>query len=303
MLRIDYGKRLSLFVSLFCVPFAHPAECQTQSLRLLVPAYANPCCGDGPAMWAQLTQTALVMGPDLLLILNPASGPGASPIDPNFVDTSGQGPLLDFRNAGGAVIGYVRTGWASRPLSEAQGEVDLYFDPAYWRGAGVQVQGIFFDEMSNDLADAGYYQALRDHVRSHALPGLVVGNPGTTFVNNPSGQATWTISDYAESADTLVTFEFNAEAYRSRYSPPSWFADYSADHFAHIIYSEGDEGQMLTSMSLAIRRKAGYVYVTDDMLVNPYDRIPSYWSREVDAALRLLFADGFESGDSSAWMP
>ena len=303
MLRTSHERGVSLLMLLLCVVFVQPAECQGSSLRLLVPAYANPCCDGGPSMWMQLTETALVMGADVVLILNPASGPGVSPIDPNFVNDSGQGPLLDFRNAGGTVIGYVGTGWASRSLAEVRDEVDLYFDPVYWRGSGVQVQGIFFDEMSNDLADVGYYQELRDHVRSHDPSGIVVGNPGTTFVNNPSGQTLWTVSDYAESADTLVTFESDAGTYHSAYSPPSWLAGYSAGNFAHIVYSVGEVDRLLTNMSLAIRRKAGYVYFTDDMLMNPYDQIPSYWPLEVDAALRLLFADGFESGDLSSWMP
>jgi len=278
-------------------------EAQTPSLRLLVPAYANPCCVGGPVMWAALTDTAVVMGSDLVLILNPASGPGASPIDPNFVMPSGQGPLIDFRNAGGTVIGYVRTQWAARPMGEVLAEVDRYYDPSFWRGAGVQVQGIFFDEMSNDLADVGYYHALRDHVRGFGPGNLVAGNPGTTFVNNPSGQGLWSVTDYANSADILVTYELSSADYRSDYTPPPWLADYSADHFAHIVYAEIDTDRMLVSLGMAMQRKAGWVYITDDVLPNPYDQLPAYWSREVDAALNLVFADGFESGGLDAWTP
>lgn len=167
-------KFLFLFVILAWVGSTKPGECLATGVRILVPAYGNPCCGGGPAMWVQLTATASVMGPDLLVILNPASGPGVGTIDPNYVDDSGQGPFIDFRNAGGVAIAYVRTQWATRSLAEVQSEVDLYFDPAYWRGAGVQIQGIFFDEMSNDLADVGYYQALRDHVRGHSQAALPI---------------------------------------------------------------------------------------------------------------------------------
>lgn len=279
-----------------------PTGCLAGSLRLLVPAYATPCCGGGPAMWSQLTDTALVMGSDLYVILNPNSGPGIGEIDPNYINDLGQGPLLDFRNAGGFVIGYVATGYASRSLDDVQSEIDLYFDPGYWRGAGVQVQGIFFDEVSNDLANVGYYNTLRDHVRSHDSEARVVGNPGTSFVNNPSGQSTWDASDYAESADVLVTYEFDAGSYISSYSPPSWRDDFPAERFGHIVY-DASASQMADIMSLAIKRKAGYVYVTDDVLNNPYDMIPSYWTEQVEAALGLVFADGFESGDTTCWSP
>ena len=278
-------------------------EAQGPGVRLPVPAYGNPCCADGPAMWTQLTDTASVMGSDLLVILNPASGPGEDLIDPNYVNDSAEGPFIDFRNAGGVAIGYVRTGWAARSLGEVQAEVDLYYDPAYWRGAGVQIQGIFFDEMSNDLADVGYYVTLREHVRGHGGSAIVVGNPGTSFVNNPSGQTTWSISDYAESADTLVTFENAADEYFNNYTPPSWVGSYPANRFGHIVYGVVTSSRMLSGMSLAWRRNAGYAYFTDDVLVNPYDALASYWGAEVDAARGLIFADGFESGDLESWAP
>ncbi len=297
----DYERSLSPWVLVLGIVLGTPAACLAVSLRLLVPAYGNPFDTDGGEMWDQLIETALVMGSDLHVILNPASGPGMGEIDPNYVDDLGQGPLIDLRNAGGFVIGYIRTSWASRSLADVQDEVDLYFDPAYWRGAGVQIQGIFFDEMSNDLADVGYYQDLRDYVRSHDPDARVVGNPGTSFINNPSGQSIFTVTDYAEAADTLVTFEFNADDYLDNYAPPPWLDDFPADNFAHIVYAESSGSRMVSDMSLAIGRKAGYIYVTDDVLANPYDRLPGYWARQVDAALGLVFADGFESGNPTRW--
>jgi len=303
MKKVRTGRRVLPWLLLIWMGLALPAAGLAGGLRLLVPAYGNPCCGGGAAMWTQLTDTALVMGSDLHVILNPASGPGVGLIDPNYVNDLGEGPLIDLRAAGGFVIGYVGTNYTMRSLADVKSEVDLYFDPSYWRGAGVQVQGIFFDEMSNDLAHVGYYQDLRDHVRSHLAGARVVGNPGTSFVNNPSGQMTWTVSDYAESADTLVTFESDANAYLTSYTPPSWLGSYPADRFGHIVFAEPSESQMVQSMRLAISRKAGYIYITDDVLVNPYDVLPAYWLREVEEAMTLVFADGFDSGDLSAWAP
>ena len=302
---IQFGTKtfLFLFVMLLLIGAVNPSECSASDVRLLVPAYGNPCCDGGPTMWAQLTDTASVLGPNLLVILNPNSGPGVGLIDPNYVDASGQGPFIDFRNAGGVALGYVRTEWTARSLAEVQSEVDLYYDPAYWRGAGVQIQGIFFDEMSNDLADVGYYQTLRDHVRGHAAMAGVVGNPGTSFVNNPSGQSIWSVSDYAEAADTLVTFESDADEYFNNYSAPSWVESYPAERFGNIVFGVEDVVQMLDAMSLAKQRKAGYVYLTDDVLVNPYDELASFWPAEVDAAQSLIFADGFESGGAGVWTP
>lgn len=298
------SEAMKLLFTLVVLALSGPArQCWASEIRLLVPAYGNPCCPGGQEMWVQLTDTASIFGNDLLVILNPASGPGIGLIDPNYVNDSAQGPFIDFRNAGGVAIGYVGTDWADRSLNDVQAEVDLYFDPAYWRGAGVQIEGIFFDEMSNDLADVGYYLTLRDYVRGLAASAIVVGNPGTSFVNNSTGQSTWSVSDYAESADTLVTFESTADEYLNNYTPPSWVDSYPAERFSHIVYEMASSAEMLSSMNLARLRNAGYVYFTDDVLENPYDVLASYWEAEVDAARGLVFADGFESGDLTAWEP
>src|SRR5262249_6866195 len=36
----------------------------------------------------------------------------------------------------------------------------------------------------------------------------------------------------------------------------------------------------------AAQLKIGYVFITDDVTPNPYDRLPSYWEAEVDAVCR-----------------
>ncbi len=288
-------KAFGFLLSIFCLTLAGlllPAERATAGdIELLVPAYANPCCGGGP-MWANLLNTAQNSTVGLNVILNPASGPGASPIDPNYINPSGPDPLLDLTSAGGVVYGYVPTGFGIRNINDVKADVDTYYDPAYWRGAGVQVNGIFFDEMSNDLADVGYYQQIRDHVKSKDPTARVIANPGTTFTNNPSMQTTFTVTDYAESADTLVTFENTGNEYRNNYTLPSWLNDFTADHFAHIVHTE--IADMLTDVGFARSRKAGMVYVTDDGLPNPYDTLASYWTDEVSAVEAHFSCVGFD---------
>ena len=112
---------------------------------------------------------------------------------------------------------------------------------------------------------------------------------------------TWTVNDYAESTDTLMTFEASANEYQTAYSPPSWLDAYPADRFAHIVDSEPSASGMTSDLSLAIARKAGYIYVTDDVLCNPYGQLPTYWAHELEGAVGLLVADGFEGGDTSVW--
>jgi len=259
---------------------ARPAHAQAP-LAALVPAYANPCCAGGLTMWPDLIAAASSGTIVLHVILNPSSGPGASPIDPNFVNTGGVGPAVDLVSAGGRLYGYVATGFGSRPLAAVQADIDRYYDPAYWRGAGVLVSGIFLDEMTNDIAATGYYQTLDAYVKSKDIGARVFGNPGTSFTQDTSGGASgFSVGDYADSVDTIVTFENTGVAYRTGYAPPSWLASLDASHFAHIIHTEASTTDMQQDIQLARNRKVGFVYVTDDVLPNPFDFLASYWSEE-----------------------
>ena len=82
------------------------------------------------------------------------------------------------------------------------GEIDRYFDATYYRGADFRLDGIFIDEMSNDLADLGYYQSILQHVRTKSEAAIVIGNPGTASVfDSSNGAAGFSVADYA----TLVS--------------------------------------------------------------------------------------------------
>ncbi|MFK7769497.1 MAG: hypothetical protein AB8B55_19945, partial [Mariniblastus sp.] len=69
------------------VPFANGQQSISADIKILIPAYANPCCDGGPAMWAQLIESAkdTTRKFELHLILNPASGP-AKARDPNYLN-------------------------------------------------------------------------------------------------------------------------------------------------------------------------------------------------------------------------
>jgi len=254
-------------------------------VEILVPAYANPCCGDGPAMWSGLTTAASLGRPHINVILNPASGPGTGPeIDPNYVNTGPVGPLLDVRATGASIYGYVSTSFATRPIADAKADIDLYYTASYWRGAGVQVDGIFLDEMSSDLPNVGYYQQLRDYVHAKDAGALVIANPGQPATQDTSsGASGFTVMDYATAADVLVTYEGTDEGYLGSYANPVWADALPASHFAHLFHGVADETAMETVISLMQFRKVGMVYFTDDVLApNPWDTLPTYFPTELD---------------------
>ncbi len=78
----------------------------------------------------------------------------------------------------------------------------------------------------------------------------------------------------------MLTFESPYDAYIGQSpNPPLNYRDLDwtpsdPKKIWHLIYGATQE-QMLNAMDLSKQRGAGYVYVTDDVLANPWDSIPN----------------------------
>jgi hypothetical protein len=270
-------KFLSYFVLAGSMSLGALTRLNAELIDLLVPAYANPCCDGGPNMWNQLIATASNPNRnyEVHAIFNPASGPGVSR-DPNYVNSAGAGPLANFLNAGGIAHGYVPTTFGTRAMTAVKADIDAYLTGHY---SGF-VNGIFFDEMSNDLARVGYYQELNAYVKSLKAGARTFGNPGTVFTNNPSGQSTFNQSDYINSLDTIMTFESTGSNYANNYTSFPYVENLDRLKIAHIVHTQATWNPNL--LQLASSRGSGFLYITDDIFVNqitdnPYDSLASYW--------------------------
>lgn len=211
----------------------------------MVPAYFYP----GP-LWTQL----LTAPSGSIIIANPNSGPGASP-DPNYVAVIGAA-----QNVGLIVVGYVYTNYGARPEADVKADIDSW---KAWYG----VNGIFLDQGSTDPAELSYYGDLASYIR--ATPGrFVVLNPGIT----PDQQ-------YMPLADVICIFEDPYSAFLT-YTPPSWIGSYAAK-VAILVHTTATAAQMTNAFALSLNSDASYVYVTDDVLPNPWDTMPSYWTAEL----------------------
>lgn len=221
-------------------------------LGLLVPAYFYP-----PAEWDGLNFAAPRV--PLLVIVNPGSGPGVAP-DPNYVAA-----VNNLRSAGGKTLGYVYSSYATRDPIAVRADVTNFFN---WYA----LDGIFVDEMANDANPShyDYYAGLNAFIAAQGTNLLVVGNPGTT-----------TQESYLAGAGALVTFENHSDY--SNYVADAWVTNQLARRFCHIIYGMTNATTMTNYIDLAVRRNVGWVFVTDHTnAANPYDRLPSYWTNEVD---------------------
>lgn len=227
------------------------------AVDIVVPAYFFPSSSGSD--WDRL-DTAAAQVP-ITAIMNPASGPGTGVIS-NYTDVVGS-----LRQAGGTVIGYVASGFGNRPLSSVLADIDSY---ASW----YDIDGIFIDEMSNSGATAtlDFYQAIYDHTKSVDANWQLMGNPG---INTNEAYLT------RPTADRLVVFETFGSQYTG-HTPSAWNDNYDSETFVNLLHTQAAEQDALDFVDLAVERNVGGVYFTDDVLNNPWDRLPTYWDSFVD---------------------
>jgi hypothetical protein len=200
-----------------------------------------------------------------LLIANPASGPGTS------AEAQYTQAISTAHGAAQSIIGYVHTSYGARLIGDVEADIE------FWYSYYPAIDGIFFDEVSNDTSTiASYYQLLHDYVKRKTGPDIVVINPGTAIDEA-----------FMQTADVVVSFEDTYAAYTSASYPPnpSWIANYPPSRFWHLVLSATSVADMQNAVSLARSRNVGIVYVTDQGPATAYQQIVSgaYWQAELAA--------------------
>ena len=64
---------------------------------------------------------------------------------------------------------------------------------------------------------------------------------------------------------------------------PSWICDIDASSICLLYHSAKSAPEMLDSVARGKELNAGFMYITDDVLNNPWDRLPSFYKEEVAA--------------------
>ncbi len=90
--------------------------------------------------------------------MNPYNGPEST------VNSDYTLAVNDVRASGVNVVGYVRTNYANRAISDVLSDIDTYF-------VQYSVTGIFLDEASADVADLEYYRQAALHVYAKGYGG------------------------------------------------------------------------------------------------------------------------------------
>ncbi|MGP0064175.1 MAG: spherulation-specific family 4 protein [Isosphaeraceae bacterium] len=236
-------------------------DARTVQMRLWVPAYYYPF-GPGLREWNRLIASAKAV--PIVAIVNPASGPG------DHVDTNFAAIIPRAREAGVTLVGYIGTQYTRKPIAQVKQEVETFlkFYP--------EIQGFHFDEQSSDARGIDYYAELYRYVHRRIPGALVLTNPGTSC---DAGYVARPASDVISLHERERGFE--------DYRPPAWTSRFAGSRFCLQAHDVATEEQMKRSLHRAAELKIGYVFITDDVGPNPYDRLPSYWDTEVEAIRRL----------------
>ena len=221
---------------------ANPA-CQS----VVVPAYFYPDAG-----WTRADESWPV--PGIMILDITGIGAGTSP------DREYQAAAARAQAAGIEVMGYSATDYGRRPAAAVEADVRNY-------RAWYHVTNIFLDQSSSGVGQLAYYRALSGYI--HRV------NPGSTVMLNPG---TFPDRRYMSIGDIVMVYE-NTFARLAALQVPSWADDYPAAKFAFAIYATPDSG-LAGAIAMSEKRHAGYVYVTDGTLPDPYGSLPGYWPSE-----------------------
>jgi hypothetical protein len=216
------------------------------SVGIVIPLYTYPTDGT----WNAVIQAKQAYpNVPFIAVINPNSGPGSSQ-DSNYV----QG-IKNLQVAGIIVLGYVDTAYGGDSISSVEANVNLYNT---WYG----VNGIMFDDMTNQPGYESYYSTLSNYVHSLIPGSLTVGNPGTSVPTS-----------YIGTLDVLCVYESTGYPSISFITYPG----YSPSNFATVVIDAPLDTSFLDSLSGVV----SWVYVTNANLPNPYDVLPSYFTTEV----------------------
>ena len=232
------------------LPLLPPVQTSSSGISgIIIPLYIYPTS----FAW-NLVANEKIMHPNvpIVTIINPNSGPGTYQ-DPNYVNG-----INKLRSAGVTVIGYVYTSYASRPITAVEQDVRVYktFYP--------NINGIMFDEMNN-VAGAGhesYYSTVSNYAKALGLS-FTVGNAGADVP-----------SSFIGTVDTILNFE--RQGYPTISYLDGWHSQYSKYRWGMTSY--GDQ-YLSDAFVYYAKQYSGYIYITDDVLPNPYDTLPSYFDR------------------------
>lgn len=228
---------------------------RTTPMGVLVPLYGYPLAASGsgtssttvesPA-WTTVAADAAAV--PTVAVINPSNGPVACTTPASATLSAFQQGIARLQAAGVTVLGYVLTGYGQRDPALLKQDVQRY---AQCYG----VDGVFFDEVSDQASRASYYATAASAVRQLIVPAS--GKPALVAIN----PGTYPDSAIADTADITVMHE---SADLDLPAIPSSLSAYAPGKFAYLALGRSDLPQMqAATLSSLFRQGIGYAYLTD----------------------------------------
>jgi hypothetical protein len=269
-----------LIVAVWLLPL--PARATVTSQQTAIPAYWGPDTADGMAIFHRLAQNRPTNG---IVVINGSMSRPEVPFHPAWAAAIGR-----VSASGAKALVYVDTGYLGvdfghgRHVTRAGGTsisewvTQIKQDVDEWYATYPQIDGIFLDQTillcgtGNEYADV--YTTIRDYVRGKDPKAFIVINPGA-----PAERC------YENVADTMLSFEGDAETYRT-HIPPDWQRTHpDPKKFWHLIHNAPAESDMREVIARSKANNAGYVYATErTMTPFPWGGLASYWDAQLVAA-------------------
>jgi len=223
-------------------------------LQMLIPLYSHPTDQDGElwnsvALAAQKIPITVIFG-----VIRAEEEPVPTPPDVEYLNG-----LQQLRNAGVTLLAYVETTNGERPIEDVKTDVKAYSE--YY-----DIDGIFYDEVSNSFDDFTYYEEVTAYAKSFSTVKEVMLNSsyiGKEYIQQSSAENFIIFEGYY--VDWL---EFDAAQYTG----------IAAEKLNVIVNQVSDAETMQSSIDSAIERRMGNIYVTDQ----EFDLLPSFFAEEVN---------------------
>ncbi|RMZ88306.1 hypothetical protein DV736_g4461, partial [Chaetothyriales sp. CBS 134916] len=222
---------------------------------VLLPLYIYPSPGAWDPLHEVLDSHPLL---NFTVIINPEDGPGPS-TEPSGDYVVALQNLTTYDNV--RVLGYVRTHWATRNITEVMREVQIYsgwskINSSASSPSPIAMEGIFFDEAPSlySTQTFDYLQTINQAVKNATgLAGnrTVVHNPGTP----PDARF--------ESLDTdiIVAFEQSSDYYHSDKANITTLS-LDRSRYSFMVHSAPAKDGSLKSLVASMSQRAQYLFAT-----------------------------------------
>lgn len=227
----------------------------TQSIAL--PAYDYPTL---PNLWPSLDAAGGSNVPFVIINIGAGGGPGDT-VNSDYTARIAANTAKGIRS-----IGYVDTNYQTRDINEVIAEVEQWY--ALYPG----ISGISFDRVGlGDAADVCYSAYAYNYAKTRRPTSLVVQKFGS-----------YTAPEYEPYGDIFMNAEMGKTLYDTWALPADGFQDNPANsnRFWHLVHST-DTADYADALAKTRANNAGWVYITDDTMFNPYDTIASYFTTEL----------------------